>query len=92
VGDLLTPSNMSPWPEVRDRLNAVLRGWSNYFSRGDRYIAYRAVDHYVYGSVRHFMKRRHKVSSPGTARFSDNIVFGKLGVLRLSDVYWASRP
>src|ERR1700687_2838489 len=31
VEDLLTPSNVSPWPEVCDRLNAVLRGWSRYF-------------------------------------------------------------
>jgi RNA-directed DNA polymerase len=92
VGDLLTPNNVSPWPEVRDRLNAVLRGWSNYFSCGDRYMAYRAVDHCVYDNVRHFLRRRHKVSSLGTSRFSDNIVFGKLGVLRLRDVYWASRP
>jgi RNA-directed DNA polymerase len=92
VGDLLTPSNVSPWLEVRDRLNAVLRGWSNYFSCGDRYQAYRAVDHHVYDNVRRFMRRRHKVSSLGTSRFSDNVVFGKLGVLRLRDVFWASLP
>ncbi len=92
VGDLLTPSNVSPWPEVRDRLNAVLRGWSSYFSCGDRYQAYRAVDHYVYESVRHFMRRRHKVPSLGTSRFSDKVVFGKMGVLRLRDVFWASLP
>jgi RNA-directed DNA polymerase len=92
VGDVLASSNVSPWPEVRNRLNAVLRGWSSYFSCGDRYQAYRAVDHYVYDSVRHFMRRRHKVSSLGTSRFSDKIVFGKMGVLRLRDVFWASRP
>src|ERR1043166_6900996 len=34
VGDLLTPENVAPWPEVRDQLNAVLRGWSNYFRCG----------------------------------------------------------
>jgi RNA-directed DNA polymerase len=92
VGDLLTPGNVSPWPEVRDRLNAVLRGWSNYFRCGDRYQAYRAVDHYVYDHVRRFMRRRHQVSSLGTSRFSDNVVFGKLRVLRLRDVYWVSLP
>jgi RNA-directed DNA polymerase len=92
VGDLLVPSNMSPWPNVRDRLNAVLRGWSSYFSCGDRYLAYRAVDHYVYHSVRHFMRRRHKVPSLGTSRFSDKVVFGKMGVLRLLDVLSASLP
>jgi RNA-directed DNA polymerase len=86
VGDLLKRNSVSPWPEVRDRLNAVLRGWSNYFCCGTRYIAYRAVDHYVYESVRHFLRRRHKVSSRGTSRFPDHVLFGKLGVLRLLDV------
>ena len=92
VGDLLVPSNVSPWPNVRDRLNAVLRGWSSYFSCGDRYLAYRAVDQYVYHGVRHFMRRRHKVPSLGTSRFSDKVVFGKMGVLRLLDVLSASLP
>jgi RNA-directed DNA polymerase len=83
VGDLMKSGNMKPWPEVRDRLNATLRGWSSYFCLGDRYPAYRAVNHYVYQRVRVFLRRRHKVHSLGTARFSDQVVFGKLGVLRL---------
>ena len=83
VGDLLTPENVAPWPEVRDQLNAVLRGWSNYFSCGSRYLQFRAVDNYVYDRVAHFLRRRHKVQSRGTARFS---VHGNLGVLRLVDV------
>jgi len=86
VGGLLTPGNVSPWPEVRDRLNAVLRGWSNYFSCGERFQVFRSVDHYVYDRVRMFLRRRHKVSSLGTSQFSDAAVYGKLGVLRLRDV------
>src|SRR5206468_5132990 len=31
IGDLLVPSNIDPWPEVCDKLNRSLRGWSNYF-------------------------------------------------------------
>ena len=65
VGDLLTRRNPEPWPNVRDRLNRILRGWSNYFSCGDRYPAYRTVDHYVYDHVRNFLRQRHKVSSLG---------------------------
>jgi RNA-directed DNA polymerase len=83
VGDLMKSGNVMLWPEVRDRLNATLRGWSNYFCLGDRYPAYRAVNHHVYQRVRVFLRRRHKVSSLGTARYSDDVVFGKLGVLRL---------
>jgi RNA-directed DNA polymerase len=86
VEDLMKSGNVMPWPEVRGRLNATLRGWSNYFCLGDRYPAYRAVNHHVYQRVRVFLRRRHKVPSLGTARYSDDVVFGKLGVLRLMAV------
>jgi RNA-directed DNA polymerase len=91
VGNHLVPSNTKAWEEVRDRLNQILRGWSAYFSYGTRTAAYRAVDNYVYQSVRHFLRRRHKVQSRGTRRFSDEVVFGKLGVLRLRDVQLGPR-
>src|SRR5580704_12912657 len=83
VGDMLVCQNVAPWTEVRNQLNRILRGWSTYFRQGDCYPAYRAVNHYVYESVRVFLRRRHKVPSLGTARYSDRVVFGKLGVLRL---------
>ena len=44
AGDLLVPSNVGTWPEVRDRLNQILRGWSAYLSYGTRATAYQAVD------------------------------------------------
>ena len=80
------PGNIGAWPEVRDRLNQVLRGWSAYFSYGTRTTAYRAVDNHVYQSARQFPRRRHRVQSRGTRRFSDAVVFGELGVLRLRRV------
>jgi RNA-directed DNA polymerase len=92
VGDLLVRGNVAPWPEVRDHLNRILRGWSNYFGYGTRLMAYRAVDHYVYERVRYFLRTRHKVASRGATRFSDAIVFGDLGVLRLRDVHLGRRP
>jgi len=92
VGDLLVRQNVEPWTEVRDRLNRILRGWSNYFGYGTRLMAYRAVDQYVYERVRSFLRRRHKVSSRGLTTFSDAVVFGKLGVLRLRDVHLGRLP
>ena len=56
VGDLLVRGNVAPWPDVRDHLNRILRGWSNYFGYGTRLMAYRAVDHYVYERVRNFLR------------------------------------
>src|SRR5216684_3261310 len=83
VGDLLVPGNVVPWPDVRDHLNRILRGWSNYFSYGTTIRANRAVDNYVYERVRNFLRRRHKVQSRGGTQFSGATVFGKLGVLSL---------
>ena len=90
VGDILKPSNVAPWPEVRNKLNSMLQGWAAYFGYGTRLMAYRAVDTYVLDSVRHFLKRRHKVPSRGTIRYSDDVVFGALGVLRLRHVHVGS--
>jgi RNA-directed DNA polymerase len=92
VGDLLKPSNVAPWPEVRNKLNSVLQGWAAYFSYGTRLMAYRAVDNYVLDSVRHFLKRRHKVPTRGAIRYSDDVVFGELGVLRLRHVHVGAVP
>ncbi len=91
VGELLVPGNKGSWSEVRERLNQKLRGWSSHFRYGTRTQAYRAVDNYVYQSVRNFLRRRHKVQSRGTSRFSDEVVFGELGVLRLRRVQLGPR-
>jgi RNA-directed DNA polymerase len=92
VGEILVAGNQAPWMEVRDQLNRLLRGWCAYFDYGTRLIAYRAVDNHVYHSVRRFLIRRHKVQSQGTRRFSDEVVFGELGVLRLRHVHLGAPP
>ena len=83
VGDLLVPGNLAPWQEVRDKLNRLLRGWSNYFCHGTRRSAFRAIDRYAYERVRDFLARRHKVAGRGTVRFSCEVVYENLGLLRL---------
>jgi len=83
VNDLLMPGNMGTWPEVRGRLNSILHGWSNYFSYGTLAQAYQAVDHHVTDRVRHFLKKRSRMTTRGTRKLSDRNIFGPLGVLRL---------
>jgi RNA-directed DNA polymerase len=61
--EVLRPWNTGAWPEVADRVNRVLVGWSGYFGHGTVYYAYRAVDNHPYDRVRHFLRRRHR-SSP----------------------------
>ena len=83
VGNLLVPGNNDPWPEVRDTLNRSLLGWSNYFCLGTRRSAFRSIDRHLYERVRDFLARRHKVAGRGTHRFSCDVVYGELGLLRL---------
>lgn len=76
-------------------LNRLLRGWTAYFGYGTRSPAYRAVDNHVQNRVRAFLRKRHKMQGRGTRQFSDDAVFGELGVLRLRRVHprWRSaRP
>jgi len=82
IRQILRPGNQAPWDEVVRELNPVLRGWAHYFAYGTRLMAYRAVDHYVYERVRHFLRRRHKVPSRGIRRFPAERVFGELGVFQ----------
>lgn len=87
VHDLLKPSLCAPWEEVRDQLNAKLRGWQNYFRYGTVAKAYQHVNLYVYDRVRHFLRRRQKAtSSKGSLQFPITAVFGRLGVHRMSTV------
>jgi RNA-directed DNA polymerase len=92
VGEILVPSNTAPWEDVRNRLNHLLRGWATYFGYGTRLMAYRAADRNVYETVRGFLTRRHKVPTRGTRRFSHDVVFEKLGVLRLRRMHIGAPP
>jgi RNA-directed DNA polymerase len=82
IGALLVPGNQGSWPEVRDQLNRLLRGWTGYFRVGSVTLTDRAVEQYLYDRVRNFLARRHKVPTRGTRRFSAAWVFGESGVLR----------
>jgi RNA-directed DNA polymerase len=91
VGEILVHRNKGAWPEVRDRLNRLLRGWTSYFGYGTRLLAYRAIDHHVYDRVRNFLVHRHKVQRRGTRCLPAATVFGELGVLHLISVHLGPR-
>ena len=80
VSELLGAGNMAPWPEIRDALNRLLRGWASYFSYGSCSLAYRAIEHHVWHSVHDFLRRRHKADRGSKP---DTDVYGRLGVLKL---------
>ena len=83
VHNLTVPGNVSVWPDVCRKLNALLRGWQAYFSYGTLAGAYREVDWYVNDRVRHFLRRRHKVLTRGTRQFSTEHVHGDRKVVQL---------
>lgn len=89
-GDL-RPGNMDRMSDIVRRLNQRLRGWSNYFGYGTRYMAYRAIDRFVATRVRDFLQRRHKGKGRGTRRWPDDVIFEQLGVLRLRTLHLGPR-
>src|SRR5215472_1153801 len=92
VSELLVPREKGSWPNVRDRLNRLLQGWSAYFSYGTRTRAYRAVDYHVCDRVRHFLRHRRKLHGRGTRSIYPAMVFGALGVLQLRRVQLQPPP
>src|SRR5499426_3117825 len=92
VSELLVPREKGSWPNVRDRLNRLLQGWSEYFSYGTRTRAYRAVDYHVCDRVRHFLRHRRKLHGRGTRSIYPAMVFGALGVLQLRRVQLQPPP
>jgi RNA-directed DNA polymerase len=83
INTLLYRGNPTPWPELRVRLNRLLRGWTEYFSFGHTNQAYSAIHWHVGVRVRRFLCRRHKLRVGGTARFGFGEVYGEMGVLDL---------
>jgi RNA-directed DNA polymerase len=83
VREHLRRSHGDPWDQVCERLNQKLRGWKQYFGLGSPWKAYKVLDEYVEERVRHFLRKRHKVSSQGTRQFSTQRIYGEMGVFRL---------
>lgn len=67
------------------RLNRVLIGWANYFSRGLVSRVYKAVDRHTRQRLRQWLCRKHKVSGRGTTRYSLQYFHGTLGLIRLQE-------
>ena len=91
VREHLGRDNTKPWEEVRDRLNQKLRGWAQYFQLGRSWKTFEVLDEYVEDRVRHFLRKRHKVSSQGARQFSRKRIYGKLGAFRLRDQLGGAR-
>lgn len=80
--------------QMVDQLNRKLVGWSNYFCLGPVSKAYRVVDSHTRYRLRRWLRKKHKVQSQGTIRFSDEYLYGRLQLVRLEprtrDFPWAN--
>lgn len=72
--------------EMVGRLNRVLRGWANYFSRGSVSQAYRIVDRHARTRLRQWLCRKHKLSGRGTSRYPLRYVYDTLRLVELQVV------
>lgn len=70
VKSILRPGNQHPLEDVIAAANRSLVGWANYFSIGSVRRAYRAVDKYLYETLRRFLRRRHKAPPQGLLQYS----------------------
>jgi group II intron reverse transcriptase/maturase len=66
------------------KLNRLLTGWANYFCLGPVSKAYRGIDAHVVMRLRRWLCKKHKTPGRGEARFSDEHLYQKLGLKRLS--------
>ncbi len=72
--------------EVQDRveqLNRMMLGWANYFGLGPVSKADRAVDAHARHRLRQGLRGKHQVAGAGTARYSDEYLHHRLGLIRL---------
>ena len=65
------------------KINRVLTGWSNYFCHGTKAKAYDTVKEYVRLRLHRWLCRKHKIGSTGWNRFTDQVVYQDLGLVRL---------
>jgi group II intron reverse transcriptase/maturase len=69
--------------EQVERLNRMLRGWSNYFCLGAVTPSYRAIDYHVRERLRKWLCRKHAVDTKGIILFPDRHLYEKLGLVML---------
>ena len=84
-----------PLREVIQTVNAIIRGWVNYFRIGNSNSAFSKVRDYLEMKVRKFVLRRKKLKGFGWKRWSREEIYGKWGLYndyRIRYVYPKANP
>jgi hypothetical protein len=69
--------------QVVGTLNRKLNGWANYFCLGPVSKAYRSIDRHTTHRLRQWLSTKHKVAGQGTKRYSNEVLYQELGLVRL---------
>ena len=73
----------TPMAEKVEELNALLRGWGNYFCLGPVSKSYRAVDAHARYRLRQWLRKKHAKRGSGTSAYPDEYLYETLGLVRL---------
>jgi hypothetical protein len=69
--------------EMVGRLNALIRGWANYFRLGTVTAAYHKVTAHACSRLRRWLVRKYRLRGSQRTRFADRYLQEELGLLRL---------
>ena len=84
-----------PFKGVIQTVNAIIRGWVNYFRIGNSNSAFNKVRSYIEMKVRKFVMRRTKLKGFGWKWWSREEIYGKWGLFndyRIRYVYPKANP
>src|SRR5271169_997109 len=65
-------------------LNRIMIGWANYFCLGPVSHAYRAIERHARRRLRQWLCAKHKLPGAGTARYPNDALHEKFGLVRLA--------
>ena len=66
------------------KLNRTMIGWANYFCLGPVSKAYQAVDGHARKRLRQWLCSKHQISWQATKKYSDDMLYEVLGLVRLT--------
>jgi group II intron reverse transcriptase/maturase len=73
--------------EMVEKLNSKVRGWTNYFIRGNSYRQISEVNRYTAEQLRLFLRRRYQKKVRGYESFPNSYLYERLGLLYLPGLF-----
>ncbi len=77
---VLEVNRNKPLKEVIQSVNAVIRGWVNYFRIGNSNSTFSKIKYYIEKKVRKFVMKRKKLKGFGWKRWSREDIYKKWGL------------